>query len=152
MNELIAFLKEQEPLKPLTLVKDLTDAACIHVKDQGPSGQTGHSATNGDGFGKRIKDLGLLKPGFLVGENISYGSKVAKASLLALAVDDGVATRGHRKNIFKPNFTELGSCNGSHSLLRDMMVLVYRGKASASDLAASSANGKKHTEQDQQKE
>ena len=69
------------------------------------------------------------KPGFIVGENISYGMKGAKDALLALAIDDGVANRGHRTNIFKTSFSELGSCNGEHSTYADMAVLIYRGKA-----------------------
>jgi len=38
-----------------------------------------------------------------IGENIDYGgAKEAKQVLLHLMVDDGVSSRGHRKNIFNP--------------------------------------------------
>ena len=70
--ELIEFLKKQKPLKPLKFAKDLTGYSCIHVKDQGATAQTGHSATDGTSFGDRIAKL--MKPDFVIGENISYGS------------------------------------------------------------------------------
>jgi len=75
VKEFIEFLKKQTPLKPLKLAKDLKGYSCIHVKDQGPSGQTGHSATDGTSFGDRIAKL--MKANFVIGENISYGSAKA---------------------------------------------------------------------------
>ena len=92
--ELIEFLKVQKPLEPLKLAKDLKPYACKHNVDQGPTGETGHSASNGDDFGKRLKKL--MKPGIIVGENISYGEAKARESVIQLAIDDGVPERGHR--------------------------------------------------------
>jgi len=127
--ELIEFLKRQKALKPLTLAADLKPYACNHVKDQGPTGKVGHSASNGDDFASRIAKL--TKPGKLIGENISYGSKEAKEAAIQLAIDDGVSERGHRANIFKENYTELGVCNGSHKDYKVMAVGIYRGKSSS---------------------
>lgn len=127
--ELIEFLRRQKPLKPLKLAEDLKSYACKHVKDQGPTGKTGHSASNGDDFSTRI--LKLTKHGVLIGENISYGSKKAKEAALQLAIDDGVAGRGHRTNIFKENYAELGSCDGSHKSYEVMAVGIYRGPSAA---------------------
>jgi len=49
--------------------------------------------------------------------------------MIALAVDDGVPNRGHRTNIYKADWEELGSCYGTHKVYRDMAVLIYRGKS-----------------------
>jgi len=68
-----------------------------------------------------------MKPGFGVGENISYGTTKPRDILIALAVDDGVPNRGHRVNIFKEDWQEMGSCYGTHSGYRDMAVAIYRG-------------------------
>lgn len=79
-----------------------------------------------------------MVPNYIVGENISYGSAEAHDAVLALAIDDGVASRGHRKNLMKADYTDLGSCNGPHKSIRNMAVSLYRGKStSQSDSGAS---------------
>lgn len=80
VKELIEFLRKQTPLKPLKFAKDLTAYSCKHVKDQGATSQTGHSATDGTSFSDRIAKL--MKPNFLIGENISYGSSKGHDAVL----------------------------------------------------------------------
>jgi hypothetical protein len=48
-----------------------------------------------------------------------------------LAVDDGVANRGHRTNIFNVDWQEFGSCYGTHKTYREMVVIIYRGRTSS---------------------
>jgi len=106
----------------------LRNASCLHVRDQGPAGEEGHKSTNGSSFLQRIHENHLNKTGFLLAENVAYGSTDAKSALLTLAIDDGVHGRGHRKNIFGEHFSQVGICNGKHKLLNHMAVLIYRGK------------------------
>ena len=120
---------------------DLKEYACVHVKDQGPSGQTGHSATDGTSYGDRIKKL--MVPNYIIGENISYGSEAAHDAVLALAIDDGVSSRGHRKNLMKADYSEMGSCNGPHKSIRNMAVSLYRGKSTAAPNSGDSDTIKK---------
>lgn len=144
--ELIKFLEKQEPLKPLKFAKDLTAYSCKHVEDQGKTSQTGHSATDGTSFGERISKL--MVPNFVVGENISYGSAKGHDAVLQLAIDDGVPSRGHRTNIFKPDYAELGPCEGPHQGYRNMAVGIYRGpsKGSSGLDSGSKSKSKVHTE------
>ena len=75
----------------------------------------------------RVKQQNLDTAGFVLGENIVYGSDHAKAAVLAMAIDDGVPSRGHRNNMFAHNFQQVGVCNGKHKMLKHMAVLMYRG-------------------------
>lgn len=109
----------------------LRNATCLHVLDQGPTGEEGHKSTHGASFMQRAHENHLNTTGYVLGENIAYGSDDAKAALLTLAIDDGVAGRGHRKNIFREHFTQVGICNGKHKVLHHMAVLMYRGKTAS---------------------
>ena len=42
-------------------------------------------------------------------------------------MDDGVPSRGHRKNIMNPSFTHLGTCSSTHKTYRHETVLDYSG-------------------------
>jgi len=50
-----------------------------------------------------------------------------------MLIDDGNPSRGHRKNIFRENFAQVGLCNGNHTKLTEMTVLIFRGRANISD-------------------
>ena len=63
----------------------------------------GHNGTDGSSMSDRIERYGQWEG--TIGENIDYGGdKEGKDVLLNLMVDDGVSTRGHRNNIFNPEF------------------------------------------------
>ena len=117
-------------MDPLIMNEALRNASCLHVRDQGPAGEEGHKSTSGHSFMQRVKEEDLNTTGYVLGENIAYGSDDARAALMMLAVDDGNPTRGHRKNIFRSNWSQVGVCNGKHKLLNHMAVLLYRGKTS----------------------
>jgi uncharacterized protein YkwD len=102
VKELIAFLETAEPVQPLELDDKITTFACEHVRDQGATDTTGHRSSTNLSFRDRMK--GISKIGSIYGENLAYGTYEAKDTLLTLAIDDGVANRGHRVNIFKPDF------------------------------------------------
>ena len=47
INELIEFLKVQQPLPALEWQEEMQQASRDHVLDTGPSGMTGHTGTDG---------------------------------------------------------------------------------------------------------
>lgn len=67
------------------------------------------------------------------GENIAYGKETAKEAIIDLAIDDGVSKRGHRKNLFKKNFSQVGICEGDHKKWDKMTVMMFAGKAEANE-------------------
>jgi len=99
-----------------TLAKD-------HVDKQGPTGQTGHDGPSGESFSSRIKRL-MDQQGY-TGENISYGDNNARNIVIQLLVDDGVPSRGHRKNILNFKFDEVGVSVGKHSGYGSMCVIDF---------------------------
>lgn len=118
-------LKAKAPTQALQASRGLWLAAKSHADDQGPSGQTGHNGTRGSTMTSRIEAQGEWDR--TIGENISYGYDQALDIVLQLLIDDGVSSRGHRKNIMNPEFRVAGAAIGRHSGYRFMCVQDFAG-------------------------
>ena len=59
------------------------------------------------------------------GESLSFGCIDAKEIILQLIIDDGSKSRGHRKNIFSPDFNFMGCYTGMHRDLGKMTCINY---------------------------
>ena len=62
-----------------------------------------------------------------IGENIDFGQHSAEDVIAALVVDDGVASRGHRKNVFSPDFKYTGIGIADHKQYKQCTVFDYAG-------------------------
>jgi uncharacterized protein YkwD len=62
-----------------------------------------------------------------IGENISYGPDDGLEVVLQLIIDDGVPDRGHRANIFSPDFRLAGVACGPHPTFRTVCVIDFAG-------------------------
>lgn len=123
--EAIEFLRSSTPLPPLKLSQGLTNAGRDHVKDLGEKGKTGHYSSNGDDPRKRIEKYGSWGKAFA--ENISYSPMDPRGHVVSLIVDDGVPSRGHRKNIFNKDLKIAGAGCGSHLVYLQMCVMDFTG-------------------------
>lgn len=125
LNEAIRFLRKVKPIEPVRASKGMSRAARDHVNDQGPTGKLDHEGTDGSQPWDRVSRYGKWR--ITVGENIAYGDKTARDIVIGLIVDDGVPNRGHRKNIFNPEFRVIGVAFGSHKRYRTMCVIDFAG-------------------------
>jgi len=100
--------------------KGLSQAAKDHVADTGPKGTIGHTGSNGSSMSDRMNRYGTWRSG--ASENISYGYNTAREIVTQLLIDDGVAGRGHRKNIMDANARYVGVAVGTHAKYRYMCV------------------------------
>ncbi|QTC90828.1 CAP domain-containing protein [Brevundimonas goettingensis] len=107
------------PLSP-DLILALT--AGDHVADQGPSGFIGHYGSDGWDFATRVTRRGGDPYG---GENISYGYDTAREVIIQLLVDDNIADRGHRVNLFRDGYVRAGVSCGPHAVFNHMCVIDY---------------------------
>ncbi len=126
LNEAIRFLKTVKPVSVLRLSKGMSLAALDHVHEQGWNGNTGHRGTDGSTPDKRLARYGTWM--YTMGENISYGCDNARDVVIDLIVDDGVPDRGHRKNIFNPNFRVVGLAYGPHAQYGTICVMTFAGE------------------------
>ncbi len=122
VDEALRFLVAAAPVPPLKLASCLSLAAGDHVADQGPKGGVSHVGRNGSQPSDRASRY-LNERGFC-GENISFGLRTPRDVVMQLIVDDGVPSRGHRKNLFKADYKTLGVATGPHAKFGSMTVLL----------------------------
>ena len=124
VDEAVRFLNKARPLPPLTLSPGMCRAAADHCVEQ-VAGQLGHDGNDHSSPGQRISRYGSWSLSW--GENISYSQKTARGVVLALLIDDGVRSRGHRKNIFNPKFNYAGAASGPHARYRTVCTIDFAG-------------------------
>lgn len=112
VRECIAVLRKAKPLPMLYPVLGLAKAAKLHAADQ-RGGATGHVGSNGSKMADRLNKYG--KWGTYCGENIAYGYPLALHIVRQLMIDDGVSSRGHRKNILDQRFRYVGIGIDTHA-------------------------------------
>jgi uncharacterized protein YkwD len=126
VEEAIAFMRTMKPQPPFNVATGLCSAALTHVKEQSGSGATGHkSASSGAMIEDRVKPFGSWQGN--IGENLSYGSDSARERLLTWLIDDGFASRGHRKRVMSSDYKVAGICCGPHPEFGKMCVLTLAG-------------------------
>jgi hypothetical protein len=123
VNEAIEYLNRLEPVKPLKWSEDLGRASRDHVIDTGPKGLVQHESHDGTSVKERLKKYGKIVTCY--GENLSFHCENALDVILQLVVDDGVPNRGHRENIFNPDFRCVGIYSGAHKDFDTMTTLDY---------------------------
>lgn len=113
VKECISVLKKTKPLPILHPDEILIKAAHAHTQDMARSGTFSHNSSDGTSFSDRIQQFGF--DGTAWGENLAAGfENTAQDVVLQLVIDDGVPSRGHRKNLLSPDFNVVGIGCGEH--------------------------------------
>lgn len=125
LEEAIDFVRSLKPLPPLELRKGLVLGAKDHVNDLAKTGQSGHRGSDGSILEDRLNRYGSWSDS--VGEDIVYRSRKAREDVIGLIIDDGVKSRGHRKNIFKSDFHVIGLALSPPAKSPAMCVITFAG-------------------------
>jgi hypothetical protein len=125
VNEAIGSMRSMNSVPRLTPSKGMSRGAKEHVTDQGASGSSQHRGSDGSQPWDRVNHYGTWEKS--IGENIAYGTDKARTIVLSLIIDDGVPGRGHRKNIFNPDFRVIGVACGHHAAYRTVCVMTFAG-------------------------
>lgn len=133
--EAASFLRKAKPCQPLLKSKELCTAAQSWADELGRKGTASHGS-----LGARIEAALGKNAGGYRAENIAYGSKDAKDILLQLVIDDGVADRGHRKNLFSDRYQMIGVGYAAHKQMGGVCVIDFVGDDKEADTPAFANN------------
>ncbi|GAC1648110.1 MAG: hypothetical protein NVS4B3_03170 [Gemmatimonadaceae bacterium] len=125
MLEAVRVLETLASVQPLAVSPGMSMAARDLVRDQSGSGSTGHTGTDGSSPAGRVARYGRWDAS--LSENIAYGPASARDVVVQLIVDDDVADRAHRKNIFDPVARMVGVACGAHPTYERMCVIDQAG-------------------------
>lgn len=133
VREAIKVLRGLRPMPALELSQGMTRGARDHVRDAGTRGSLQHEGSDGSMAWDRVNRYG--KWSGRISENMSFGPETGRDVVSALIVDDGVPSRGHRKNLFDPEVREVGLACGAHKTYRRMCDVVHASKYSERESA-----------------
>ncbi len=122
-KSLIADLKKCKKMGELQLSKPLTDVARWHAHDMGQAGTVGHTSSDGTPFHERIRNKAKARG--MIAENCEYGNTTALDIVMALLIDDGIESLGHRKNILEPKYRWIGIAIEPHKTYRTNCVMDF---------------------------
>ena len=120
LDEAIGFLSRQAPLPALGWSQGLAEAAADLARDEGQTGEVGHTGSRSGDMRQRIERHGEWAG--RIAENVGYGPETARLMVMQLIIDDGVAGRGHRGNVYRRDFAVAGVACGAHPVYRVMCV------------------------------
>src|SRR2546430_12327792 len=125
VQDAINFLSTAKPEGLLITSRGLRLAAVTHLRDQNATGATGHRGASNSMIEERVKPFGTWQGA--IGENLSYGNESARERVLTWLIDDGVASRGHRKRLLSADYKVAGLSCGAHPRFGTMCVLTLAG-------------------------
>jgi uncharacterized protein YkwD len=140
VDEAIKFLREVKSAPSLEVSKGMCLGAKDHVKDMALTGHYGHKGTDGSMPEQRVSRYGNWQ--LAIGENIAYASSNAREAVLGMILDDGVAGRGHRLNIFNTAHHVAGVAAERPSPGITMCVVTYAGAFAEKSETAGAATAK----------
>jgi hypothetical protein len=88
-------------------------------------GLVGHDGSDGSTSRSRIEKYAMWSGS--IGECIDFGSNSPTEIVISLLVDDGVESRGHRKNLLDVNFKLCGAVLGPHKIYTCACVMDFAG-------------------------
>jgi hypothetical protein len=113
VSEAIQFLRKQ-PAMPHKLYwhNELAITARNHTLDAGKKGLVQHESSDGTSVKDRLKKNGKIITCY--GENLAFHAETPLDVVLQSIIDDGVTNRGHRDNLFNPEFRVMGCNTDTH--------------------------------------
>lgn len=125
VDEAIEYLRAAKPAPALEAAEPACSAAKDHGVDLMSNGIMGHIGSDGTKPNDRLDRYAKWLGG--IGEAIVYKVDTARNNVIGLIIDDGNATRGHRNDLFNPDYHYAGVSLSERTASGQVCVIVYVG-------------------------
>lgn len=123
IDEAIAYLQTLSKLPPYAMSSGLLTAANSQLTDLMENSTLGHYGKDGSDLPTRLRRFGAY--GNSTAENITYYAPLARDIVMTMIIDDGVKSRGHRKNIFNSGFRQIGAAFNQSRKGENLCVVIF---------------------------
>lgn len=123
VDDAISYLKTLSKLEPYKFSDGLAKPARTQLTDLMENNSLGHFGKDGSNVPKRLARFGILP--LVYAENIVYYVDLPKEIVMTMIIDDGIASRGHRKNLFSRSFRMVGIAYGKGKENEGLCVTVF---------------------------
>ena len=110
VDEAINFLKALPKTAPLKFSNGLSKPASLQITDLIEDSSLGHTGKDGSDLEKRLAKFGFV--GNIYAEILIQYVQNPREMVLTMLIDDGLKSRGNRKNILSPKFKQIGLAFG----------------------------------------
>lgn len=114
-QQLIAFLNTVKPVGTLKSSSTTYGISKTHAEYMDSTKQVTHTSANGQSYSSRLKAFGLTG-----GENCTTGSD-PKHAMVLLLLDFKAKVKGHRNNIFNPQYTKVSVAKSGNYWVQDFI-------------------------------
>jgi len=121
VRELYLELLKAEPMPIFYPSRGMCRASRDHAIYMKNTGATSHQGQGG--MSDRVSKYGEWISG--LAENLQWGTSNAHDAIVSLMVDDGIRSRGHRKNMMNPSYKVVGVAVEEHPRWRISYVINY---------------------------
>jgi uncharacterized protein YkwD len=126
VREAVSALQAQAAVPAVALSSTLSLASRELAIDQARTGTVGHTGSDGSAPTTRIARYGTW--GVSYAESVDYGGFVSGRDIVTdFIIDDGVPSRGHRRNVFDPTARIVGIACGPHPVYGSVCVIDQAG-------------------------
>jgi uncharacterized protein YkwD len=124
VDEAINYLKNvSDKLDSYKFSEGLAKPANVQLKDLMENNGLSHFGKDGSNLPTRISRFGSLPSDYA--ENITYYVDLPKEIVMTMIIDDGIAGRSHRKNLFSQSFRVVGIAYGKGKASEGLCVTVF---------------------------
>ena len=110
VDEAINFLKALPKTEPLKFSNGLSKPASLQIADLIEDSSLGHTSKDGSDLAKRLAKFGFV--GNIYAESLIQYVQNPREMVLTMLIDDGLKSRGNRKNILSSKFKQIGIAVG----------------------------------------
>lgn len=123
VDEAIDFLKKSAPLEAFQTSEGLAKPAVLQLNDLIEDNMIGHRGKDGSDLQKRLARFGLI--GNMYAESMVLYVESPRDIVMTMIIDDGIGSRGNRKNLFSDKFKHIGLAYGIDKKGVAVMVAVF---------------------------